>query len=148
MSSDEKRPPLEVVAENSDEAVRQRALEREVQQRFATVAASILDFLTDAGPIDLDAMEHFPSLHREAEAKSIDPKGIGIRVPLFGPPGADEHINSILRGSMRMAAVMLREMAERPAEEVTKHEKYKAARDEIISGIQLLQRRVGDLGEL
>lgn len=142
-----------IVVDNTSSAARQRQLEAQVQVAFAKAASGLLIFLagkqTEHGLIE--AMQEFIAVHETARTESTDPKGIAIRVPKLDrrKDGEDEHINAILRGSLRMVAAMLEMNAKVPLEnrggqEVMAGEKraYKKALKEIADGIALMQARI------
>jgi hypothetical protein len=98
-------------------------------------------------------MREFIAIHETARTESTDPKGIAIRVPKLEPynNGEDEHINAILRGSLRMVAAMLESNAKVPLDnrggrKATKAEKrdYNKALQEIADGITLMQERIDE----
>ena len=142
-----------IVVDNTSPEARQRQLEARVQVAFAKAASGVLTFLAGKQADDslIEAMQMFISVHEAARAESTDPKGIAIRVPMLvrRKDGEDEHINAILRGSLRMVAAMLEMNAKVPLEnrggkEVTASEKraYKKAQKEIAEGIALMQVRI------
>jgi hypothetical protein len=137
-----------IVVDNTSPEARQRQLEALVQVAFAKAASSVLTFL--AGKADLNmtkAMQEFISVYEAAKQKSIDPKGVAIRVPKLDR-GKDneenEHINAILRGSLNMVAAMLKMNARIPITNLggvdpTEADKldYDKALQEIAEGIKL-----------
>ena len=140
-----------LIIDNSAPKARQRQLEAKVQVAFAKVAGSMLYALSGKQGSDLiKEMKEFVAVYEAAEEESTDPKGIAIRMPKLnrGKVDGDEHINAVLRGSLRMVAAMLDMNAKIPLDnrggsEPTKVEMkaYLGARDEIAKGIMLLQKR-------
>lgn len=142
-----------IVVDNTSPAARQRQLEARVQVAFAKAASGVLIFLAGKQTEDglIETMQEFIAVHETARTESTDPKGIAIRVPKLDrrKDGEDEHINAILRGSLRMVAAMLEVNANVPLEnrggkEVMAGEKraYKKALKEIADGIALMQARI------
>ena len=141
-----------IVVDNTTPEGRQRQLEARVQVAFAKAASSILHALSGApkGKI-VEAMREFVDIHDAAEQQAIDPAGVAIRMPKLdrGEADPDEHINAILRGSLRMVAAILEINAHIPVdnrggEGATDADKdaYDRARDEIVRGLALLQARI------
>lgn len=144
-----------IVVDNTSPAARQRQLEARVQVAFAKAASGVLIFLAGKQTEDglIETMQEFIAVHETARTESTDPKGIAIRVPKLDrrKDGEDEHINAILRGSLRMVAAMLEINANVPLEnrggkEVMTGEKraYKKALKEIADGIALMQARIDE----
>ena len=141
-----------VVIDNTTPEGRQRQLEARVQVAFARAASSVLHALSGLPNRQIVAsMREFVDIHDAAEQQSIDPGGVVIRMPKLdrGEADPDEHINAILRGSLRMVAAMLEINARVPVDNrggknATDAEKrdYDQARDEIVRGIALLQKRI------
>lgn len=134
---------IKTVVDNTTPEARQLQLEAKVQVAFARVAGSMLRFLTGQSTGDMvTAMKEFVEVYEAAFEESIDPKGIAIRVPKLDPEDNEEneHINALLRGSLRMVAAMLASHAETPYPDqpdyTTKSAAYDAALDEITEGIE------------
>lgn len=140
---------VRIVVDNETPGGRQRQLEAQVQVSFAKVASATLEFLAGHHQADaVEAMREFVALHDAAEAESRDPKGIVVRTPNLDDKNPDNvPINNILRGSLRMVAAMVVEAAEQADAEtldytVTDAGRYRAARDEIAEGVELLNAKV------
>lgn len=144
-----------IVVDNTSSEARQRQLEAQVQVAFAKAASGVLNFLAGKQTEHslIEAMQEFIAIHESARTDSVDPKGIAIRVPKLDRcrDGEDEHINAILRGSLRMVAAMLEMNAKIPLEnrggqEVAAAEKraYNKALKEIAGGIALMQARIDE----
>ena len=116
------------------------------------MAADLLEFIaggTDVG--NLDKIRRFYDLHTEAQLKSHDPNGIAIRMPVLErkPPGEadpDDHINTTLRGALRMVAAML-ETAKDPGyktsgRNVTGSAAYQSANAEFWEGIEMIMTKL------
>ena len=108
---------IKLVSETPVEQVRQVKLEDDVQTAFARAAAAMLEFIC-SGKGEFDGksvptlMQEFIDEHAAAEAASIDPKGIAIKMPSMVPAAPsetdpDKDINTVLRGSLRMVAARL-----------------------------------------
>jgi hypothetical protein len=144
----------QIVIDNTSPEAQQRLLEAQVQVAWAKVASRVLHFCTGSQKGDMvEAMREFIKVYESATEKSIDPNGIFIRQPKLdrGKDDDDEHINAILRGSLRMVAAMLEMSAKVPldnrgGEEVTKTEKrdYNKALKEIVDGVALMQKRLNE----
>lgn len=141
-----------LVTDNTTPEGRQRQLEAKVQVAFAKAAGNLLRALSGTPDVDLrEPLREYLAVHEAAEHQSIDPEGVVIRMPKLdrGESDEDEHINAILRGSLRMVAAMLYLLAKVPVDnrggEEPRHdemEAYNAAKEEIVRGVTLLQERV------
>ena len=138
-----------IVVDNTSPEGQQRQREAQVQVAFADMAADLLEFIaggTDGG--NFEKLQRFYELHVEAEAKSRDPNGIVIRMPLIerkprGEADPDDHINTALRGALRMVAAMLKETAKDPGHKpssrnVAGSAAYQSANAEFSEGIRLI----------
>ena len=147
-----------IIVDNTSPEARQRQLEAQVQVAFAKAASTVLTFL--AGKADgnmVKAMQEFIAVHEAAKEESVDPKGIAIRVPkLINVENEEnEHINMILRGSLRLVSAMLKMYAKIPTQDpagdrswTEAHKRdYNKALQEIGEGIelQLESQRTSDL---
>jgi hypothetical protein len=115
MTEKENRPPqLRLVATNPDEMVRLaarcHAMSEMMTQRFAAMAGTILNFLADGTPIEVDAVEEFLAAHEETQATMPDVSRVSIAVPDITerPLDPEEPTNKVLRGSLRMVATLMR----------------------------------------
>jgi hypothetical protein len=142
-----------IVVDNTSPEGQQRQREAQVQVAFANMAADLLEYIaggTDAG--NFDKLRHFYELHTEAEAKSLDPDGIAIKMPMLErKPGReadpDDHINTTLRGALRIVAAMLKETAKDPGKQTfgvdaTGSAAYRAANAEFSEGIEMIMKKL------
>jgi hypothetical protein len=138
-----------IVVDNSTPGGRQRQLEAQVQVAWANAASSVLNFLIGREADPVEAMKTFIAVHDAAEQESIDPNGIGIRGPDIG--GAtkghpDEVIDTVLAGSLSMAAAMLQADARQPVPEpqgaYSDDAAYLTAQKQILHGFTMMQKEI------
>jgi len=93
----------------------------------------------------VEAMREFVGLYDAVEKRTIDPRGVAIRMPSLdrGKNDPDLCTNMIVRGSLRMVAARLEEGAANPGEYpgAPKGPAYEAARQEVVRGLVLMQER-------